>query len=135
MSQAYGWGFPQGLQTTWLFLGSNFFFFFSFFHLLFIWCQKYAPRAIIFPVAVCKSGELRGFIFLTHHTKTMSCRTVVSNWEYWGWAHPAILRPPSKDRIILQVWDPLLLSASTLTASLKSQCMCVGCRDYCMSVS
>lgn len=26
VSQAYGWGFPQGLQTTWLFLGSNFFF-------------------------------------------------------------------------------------------------------------
>lgn len=51
-----------------------------------------------------------------------------------GWAHPPILRPPSKDRIMLQVRDPLLLSVSTLTALLKCQCMRAGCRNYCMSV-
>lgn len=50
-----------------------------------------------------------------------------------GGAPPPILRPPSKDRIMLQVREPLLLSGSTLCASLKSRCMCVVCRDYCMS--
>lgn len=57
---------------------------FFFFHFLFIWCQKYAPRPIIFPAVVCKSSKLKGFIFLTHHSKTMSCRTVASNWECEG---------------------------------------------------
>lgn len=107
------------------------FFFFSF---LIYMMPKICSQGYHFSVAVCKTGELRGFIFLTHHTKTMSCRIVVSNWEDWGWAHPPILRPPSKDRIMLQVRDPLLLSVSTLTAFLKSQYMCVGCRDYCMSL-
>lgn len=47
--------------------------------------------------------------------------------------HPPVLRPPSKDRIMLQVRDLLPLSLSTLTALLKGPSMCVGCRDYCMS--
>lgn len=57
-------------------------------------------------------AKLESFIFLTHHTKTMSCRIVVSNWEDRGWAHPPILRPPSKARIMLQVERPITLVSS-----------------------
>jgi len=91
----------------------------------------------------CKKKEeaesKEGFIFLTHHTKTMSCRIVVSNWERTEGRAGAPSRPrafpPSKDRLMLQVRDPLLSSVSTLAAALiKAGAAHVVCRDYCMSV-
>lgn len=51
---------------------------FSFPFLIYMMPKK-CSQGYHFSVAVCKSGELRRFIFLTHLTKTMSCRIVVSN--------------------------------------------------------
>lgn len=71
-----------------------------------------------------KSGDQRGFISVTHQTKTMSrgekkqwCRTV----EGRTWPHPAVLRPPPDGRVTLQVWERLLPPVSTLTARPESR--------------
>lgn len=63
---------------------------------------KICSQGYRFSVAVCKSGEQRGFIFLTHHTKTMSCRIAASNRE-----DPPVLRSSgfalNTARLMLQV--------------------------------
>lgn len=89
---------------------------------------KICSHGYRFPLAVCKTRKLRGFIFLTHHTKTMSCRIVVSDWEDWGWAHPLILRPPSEDRIVLQVEKHITLVSNkrSLLFSKASACVLVA---------
>lgn len=90
----------------------------TFFSFLIYMMPKICSQDYHFSVPVCESRELRGFIFLTHHTKTMSCRIVVSNWEDWGWAHPAVLGPRSKGRIMLQAEKPIT------PVCISSQCLC-----------
>lgn len=85
---------------------------------------KICSQGYHFSASVCKSGGLRGFIFVTHHTKTMSRRIAASDWEDREWAHPAVLRRPSKGGLMLQVRQarrPLLLSAPALSASLSEK--------------
>lgn len=95
------------------------FIWFDFFVVVLLWCQKRAPRPIIF----CGWWkELRGFILLTHHAKTMSCRVSVSDCR---WAHPAILRPPSRDRITLQVRDPFFCIDSGCLAKKPVHVCCL----------
>lgn len=71
-----------------------------------------------------KSGDQRGFISVTHQTKTMSrggkkqwCRTVEGRTR----PHPAVLRPPPDGRVTLQVRERLLPPASTLAARPESR--------------
>lgn len=71
-----------------------------------------------------KSGDQRGFISVTHQTKTMS-RGEKKHWclsvEGRTRPHPVVLRPPPDGRVTLQVREQLLPPVSTLTARPESR--------------
>lgn len=72
-------------------------------------------------VLVCKSGKLRGFIFLTHHTKTMSCRTAAPTGSTQS-RHTQLSQGLPLNAESCYRWsDPLLLSISILCGFVKKK--------------
>lgn len=83
------------------------------------------PGLSFFCGCLQKRGAKKIYLFDPSHKDNELRNSGVQQREDWERAHPAILGPASEERIRLQVWHPLLLSGSTLTALLKSQCVCV----------